>query len=70
MRSADWGRRHGFVSRDSIGRFKPANFDVAMSGEGSAAAVGRVQFYARTRPEAGIEAYSFGAQLGREAGEP
>jgi len=22
------------------------------------------------RPEAGIEAYSFGAQLGREAGEP
>ena len=31
-------------------RFKPANFDLDMSDEGSTAAVGRVQFYARTRP--------------------
>ena len=30
--------------------FKPADSDLGMSGEGSTAAVGYVQFYARTRP--------------------
>jgi hypothetical protein len=34
----------------ALGRFTPAHCDLAMSGEGSAAAAGRVQFYARTRP--------------------
>jgi hypothetical protein len=30
----------------AFGRFKPADFDVAMSGEDVAAAIGRVQVYA------------------------
>jgi len=32
--------------------FKPADSDLGMSGDGSTAAVGYVQFYARTRPVA------------------
>jgi hypothetical protein len=28
----------------------PADLDIAMTGEGGAAAVARVKFYARTRP--------------------
>jgi hypothetical protein len=35
-------------------RLKPATFDLAMAGDGSAAAVGRVQCYAGTRPVADI----------------
>jgi hypothetical protein len=34
-----------------LGRFKAADFEVAMSGEGGGAAVRRVKFYARIRPE-------------------
>jgi hypothetical protein len=37
-----------------VGRFKPVDFDVAMTGEGSTAAVGRAQFDARTRPSADV----------------
>ena len=44
------GRFGGLGATAAPGRLKPVDFDVAMSGEGSTAAVGRVQFNARTRP--------------------
>jgi hypothetical protein len=34
----------------AVGRFEAADFDLGMSGERSTAALGRAQFYARTRP--------------------
>ena len=40
--------------RAGNGRFKSADFDLAMSGEENSAALGREKFYARTRPRADI----------------
>jgi len=37
--------------------FKPAHSDLGMSGDGSTAAVGYVQFYARTRPTPATHLY-------------